>query len=130
MLKKKLQENEKFQSIIDQDLKLEYMLQLPPSLETSFIAKEFEQEGIFMDAAYKLFAKYIDNSAHLQVNISSKIRRELTEIFQQASNTKGKNNEQLIMDILPLIEKAVKEVSYLMNDSHLRYYFIYTSVDG
>ena len=69
----------------------------------------------------KLYEKYIDSStALLQVNISSNTKYNLTNLF--LNNFDSDSEIKIEVDkVLIVMEAAVKEISYLMNDSTSRF---------
>ena len=106
-----------------EEMKLEYTLDLPPEIPKSIIAKEFGEsddtnlDKAVFDALNKMFAKYIDSStATMQVNISSSTSKYMMNIFKNSNNNNIESET-----ILQAMETAVKEISYLMNDSQSRF---------
>ena len=63
-----------------------------------------------------LFAKYVDNRAALEVNISWALKNEMYALFGPRASV----NTPLLM--LPSMEAAAKEISHLMRDSATRYF--------
>merc|ERR1719150_3131776 len=110
-------------TIID-DLGLNFDLKLPDSIPTALITQEFIEEmkhviingGGYMNktifkATNLLFCKYLHHDSILEVNVSSKNRRIMVNVF---------NNEESIKTVetlLPPLERAAKEISALIHDS-------------
>ena len=70
-----------------------------------------------MNCTAKLYFKYIDpEEAYLEVNLSSKVRKDLTKAFKS-----WKLTLQPFEHVLPLLDKAAVEVSSLMRDSFSRF---------
>ena len=113
--------------IISNQLKLSYTLNLPESAPNSLISstcsETLNNENIYdviLKSTKELYEKYIDPSkAILEVNISSDKRVALMKVFKSLESTNDKKN--VVQQILPLLENAVLEVSYLMNDSNQRF---------
>ena len=128
-LKQEIMKVEKNKVMMESELKLNYNLSFPPDIPKSIIAKEFDSES--MDAMdvnksvynglKQLYAKYIDSStAAMEVNISSTTKYNLTNLFR-LSNFDTDDIGIEIKKILSGMETAVKEISYLMNDSASRF---------
>eukprot|EP01084_Bolivina_argentea_P023890 44616_1 len=114
---------------INDEIGLLYDLNFPESLPLSVIAKEFTENmnTIDMDdwnkineyvwsALNEMYDKYInENTADLEVNISSRKRKAIKNVFE--------NNvvEKTIENILPPMEHCVMEISLLLNDSRGRF---------
>jgi len=107
---------------------LNYTLKLPLSAPNSLISKEFNMDKV--NAVYsstrKLYAKYIDPRAYLQININSTTRAKLGRIFDEIGDVSlGINhsnaNESACEMIMPWMEEAATEISRLMLDSYYRF---------
>eukprot|EP01083_Nonionella_stella_P278299 946391_1 len=114
---------------IENDLNLEYGLQLPDTLPVSAIVTEFTDKineidmtndtdvnAICWGAMNRIYVKYIHaDLADLEVNISSRRRREIERVYE---NTK---KEKTIESIMGPMERCVIEISILLNDSRSRF---------
>ena len=121
---------EKYRVMMEDELKLDYNLILPADIPKSIIAKEFEDkmnkedtndqkehtDEVVFNCVQQIYAKYIDSStAKMEVNISSSTKYNLTKLLRD-----NKDNMELDQ-VLTGMETAVKEISYLMNDSQSRF---------
>ena len=110
------------------ELGLDYDLRLPLDIPKSIIAKEFGEtytgytidtniDKAVFDGFSKIYIKYINSAtACMEVNISSPTRVCLINIFKNVNiNNSG------VTQLLNAMETAVKEISYLMNDSQSRF---------
>ena len=133
-LKKEIMKIERYKNMIEDELKLDYDLILPLDIPKSIIAKEFEEkvngvgtgadtdhesDHMVFNGLYEIYGKYIDSlTARMEVNVSSSTRYNLTNLFRD----KGNRSDDIGLDkILMGMETAVKEISYLMNDSQSRF---------
>ena len=128
-LKQEIIRVEKYKVMMESELKLDYNLTLPSEIPESIIAKEFESGTMndmdmnkkVCDGLKQLYEKYIDSStAAMEVNISSTTKYNLTNLFKMDYS----DNDEIgveIKKILSGMETAVKEISYLMNDSTSRF---------
>eukprot|EP01084_Bolivina_argentea_P216006 366895_1 len=136
-LKQILLQKSVFREIIKERLGLEYMVNLPVSTPTSIIVKRFSEfihnEDItdaFIQATYELYNKYMDESAALQVNICYDTRNKLSNVFRRlinkseepiSENDSDDSIDSVMKRILPPFEVAVGEISFLMEDSYVRF---------
>ena len=126
---------EKYKNMIEDELKLDYDLSLPSDIPQSMIAKDFynaidadtdtDTDVIVLKGLYNIFTKYIDSStATMEVNISSSTKYNLEALFGNNSNYHGQRLKDKGIEINKVfygMEIAVKEISYLMNDSAARF---------
>ena len=113
---------------IIQELELTYTLNLPMSAPRSPTIRRHtndssldlheKKEGYFKSIK-KLYTKYLDQNAILEVNVSYKTRRALIETFGNLNESES--DRDAFIATLPVIEKAVVEVSMLMLDSMGRF---------
>eukprot|EP01083_Nonionella_stella_P166367 556032_1 len=110
-------------------LNLAYRLQLPDTLPVSATATEFVDKINTTDVSDEtqvnetcweamdgIYVKYIDaHLADLEVNISSRRRRDITRVYE---NTK---KDKTVENIMGPMEKCVVEISALLNDSRSRF---------
>lgn len=104
---------------------LEYTLELPQSAPHSLISKEFsmDKKDAVHSSTRKLYLKYIDHRASLEVNINSKTRSQLDRIFNQMEDAplETNTNESTCEVIMPWLEAAAQEIACLMLDSYYRF---------
>eukprot|EP01084_Bolivina_argentea_P113711 202621_1 len=123
MIKNIMKQNGKFH--ID-ELELKYELNIPSTLETSLIASDFKNNEIFIEAVHRVYCKYINPStANMEVNLSYDTRSQLTVVFAQFGNMDNYElcqvNDNHISKIMKLLERAVREISVLLNHSFWRF---------
>ena len=93
-------------------------------LDNEVIVNEEKINAIFVNAADKIYDKYIAFSAALCINISSARKKEFRQVFVERTIPKS------IDRIMPILEHTVIELSSLLNDSRFRFgrYKEYTEV--
>ena len=77
----------------------------------------------YLMRAHKLYAKYIQNGAELQINLTKETRNVLVDAmdgFDQWVNAKDVNGDQMLM-LFKLFEKAMEEMYTLLNYSFSRF---------
>ena len=84
-------------------------------LDNELMINEDKINEIFVNAADKMYDKYIAFNAALCVNISSARKREFRKIFIEKTTPKS------IDTIMPILEKSAIELSSLLNDSRIRF---------
>eukprot|EP01084_Bolivina_argentea_P197895 339020_1 len=131
-IKNVMLQKKNFKHIIENKLNLTYTITIPDSAPMSIIARGLSEmihnESIgnaFITATKTLVDKYIDYTAVLEVNISSRMRNQVLNVFKTLQQTNKSimchSDETLIGMVLPLLEECVNEVSYLMNDTQMRF---------
>ncbi len=83
-------------------------------------------ESAVFFSCWKIYRKYISESAALEINLEWKRRMAMVEIFEKRmalrrSLKNGKDGSFPLSDSLTEIESAVEEISLLMNDSGARF---------
>eukprot|EP01083_Nonionella_stella_P013611 38284_1 len=127
-LKSVLLRKEAYREIIEGEYALEVLLHFPESTQISVIVKPLCEvihnehiERTLVETLQKLYEKYVDTSATLEVNISARIRDSLTKIFDENNDTSSYSVNNAIEHILVPMETAVITIIELMSDSYGRF---------
>jgi len=124
MLKRAMVANKELEPIIGSGLF--FQLDLPRAAPRSLISHKFIAEmdagsnmyDVVLTFTKRLYLKYIDvQAANLRVTLSPELEMHLFSVFKTANS----GNTLDIHYIMPFLEKAVLEVSSLMDDSYERF---------
>ena len=125
MIKQLLYEDETLRALLKaKDVKeISSNFKLPDKLEMSCIAKQYWAQRVFPLALWELYHKYVNPSAHLQINIDYRLSGQLQSIFAEYTeqDISVKMSTEEAVDTLVLLEQAAKQVAHLMNDCFYRF---------